>query len=145
MGGGPTGIELGLVLTMLGTKVFVVEFLSLILNADDTGMTDLIPEVLKAEGAESYLGSAVQRTRDLGNERGLSSSGNLIGIPYKNDLDLGREPAFRSVRNLLSEIRKACVISPSGVGLWSVQGPLWLQGVTGNVWYCPEDHDTGSA
>ena len=69
VGGGPIGIELAQAFTRLGTKVTVVEFLPQILNADDADMTDMILDVLKSEGVEFHLNSAVQSTRDLGGER----------------------------------------------------------------------------
>ena len=68
IGGGPVGIEFAQAFTRLGTKVFVVEFLSQILNADDRDMTDLAMNVLKSEGVEFYLDSAVKSTRTVGNE-----------------------------------------------------------------------------
>ena len=69
VGGGPIGIELAQAFTRLGTKVTVVEFLPQILNADDADMTDMILDVLKSEGVEFHLNSAVQSSRDLGGER----------------------------------------------------------------------------
>lgn len=69
VGGGPIGIELAQAFTRLGTKVTVVEFLPQILNADDADMTDMILDVLKSEGVEFHLNSAVQSTRDLGGAR----------------------------------------------------------------------------
>jgi pyruvate/2-oxoglutarate dehydrogenase complex dihydrolipoamide dehydrogenase (E3) component len=69
VGGGPIGIELAQAFTRLGTKVTVVEFLPQILNADDADMTDMILDVLKSEGVEFHLNSAVQSTKDLGGER----------------------------------------------------------------------------
>jgi pyruvate/2-oxoglutarate dehydrogenase complex dihydrolipoamide dehydrogenase (E3) component len=69
IGGGPIGIELAQAFARLGTKVTVVEFLPQILNADDADMTDTILDVLKSEGVEFYLNSAVQSTRNLGNEK----------------------------------------------------------------------------
>ncbi|HME45572.1 MAG TPA: FAD-dependent oxidoreductase [Syntrophorhabdales bacterium] len=68
VGGGPIGIEVAQAFTRLGTKVFVVEFLGQILNADDRDMTDLTMNVLKSEGVEFYLDSAVKSTRTVGNE-----------------------------------------------------------------------------
>ena len=68
IGGGPIGIEFAQAFTRLGTKVFVVEFLGQILNADDRDMTELVMNVLKSEGVEFYLGSAVKSTRTVGNE-----------------------------------------------------------------------------
>jgi len=69
IGGGPIGIELAQAFARLGTRVTVVEFLPQILNADDSDMTDMILGVLKSEGVEFYLNSAVQSTRNLGNEK----------------------------------------------------------------------------
>ena len=69
IGGGPIGIELAQAFARLGTKVTVVEFLPQILNADDADMTDIVLDVLKSEGVEFYLNSAVQSTRNLGNEK----------------------------------------------------------------------------
>ncbi|MGD0233534.1 MAG: FAD-dependent oxidoreductase [Syntrophorhabdales bacterium] len=68
IGGGPIGIEFAQAFTRLGTKVTVVEFLSQILNADDRDMTDIVTHVLKSEGVEFYLDSAVKNTRAVGNE-----------------------------------------------------------------------------
>jgi pyruvate/2-oxoglutarate dehydrogenase complex dihydrolipoamide dehydrogenase (E3) component len=68
IGGGPIGIEFAQAFTRLGTKVTVVEFLSQILNADDGDMTDMVMNVLKGEGVEFYLDSAVKSTRTMGNE-----------------------------------------------------------------------------
>ena len=68
IGGGPIGIEFAQAFTRLGTKVTVVEFLGQILNADDRDMTDVVMSVLKDEGVEFYLDSAVKSTSTVGNE-----------------------------------------------------------------------------
>ena len=68
IGGGPIGIEFAQAFARLGTKVTVVEFLGQILNADDRDMTDIVMEVLKGEGVEFYLDSAVKSTRTVGDE-----------------------------------------------------------------------------
>ena len=67
IGGGPIGIELAQAFARLGTKVTVVEFLGHILNADDNDMTDAVMSLLKDEGVEFYLDSAVTSTRAVGN------------------------------------------------------------------------------
>jgi len=69
IGGGPIGIELAQAFARLGTKTVVVEFLPNILSADDSDMTDTVMELLRAEGMEFHLGSAVQSVRNLGDER----------------------------------------------------------------------------
>lgn len=69
IGGGPIGIELAQAFARLGTKVTVVEFLPNILSADDSDMTDTVMDLLKAEGVEFHLGSAVQSVRNVGDER----------------------------------------------------------------------------
>ena len=69
IGGGPIGIELAQAFARLGTKVTVVEFLSRILNADDSDLTDIVMDVLKGEGVEFYLDSAVVSTRNVGDEK----------------------------------------------------------------------------
>jgi pyruvate/2-oxoglutarate dehydrogenase complex dihydrolipoamide dehydrogenase (E3) component len=68
IGGGPIGIEMAQAFARLGTKVTVVEFLTQILNADDADMTDTVREVLKGEGVQFFLGSAVQSVRHGGLE-----------------------------------------------------------------------------
>jgi len=68
IGGGPIGIEFAQAFTRLGTKVIVVESLGQILNADDRDMTDIVMSVLKDEGVDFYLDSAVTSTRTVGNE-----------------------------------------------------------------------------
>ena len=69
IGGGPIGIELAQAFTRLGTKVTVVEFLSRILGADDSDLTDMVMNGLKEEGVEFCLDSAVVSTRNVGDER----------------------------------------------------------------------------
>jgi pyruvate/2-oxoglutarate dehydrogenase complex dihydrolipoamide dehydrogenase (E3) component len=69
IGGGPIGIESAQAFARLGTKITVVEFLPQILNADDSDMTAVVLDVLKSEGVEFHLNSAVQSMRDLGGER----------------------------------------------------------------------------
>ncbi len=69
IGGGPIGIEFAQAFTRLGTKVIVVEFFKQILNADDRDMTDMVLELLKEEGVEFYLDSAVQSVKNAGDER----------------------------------------------------------------------------
>jgi len=69
LGGGPIGIEFAQAFTRLGTKVSVVEQLNQILSADDKDLTDMVLDILKAEGVEFYLDSSVISTRDLGDEK----------------------------------------------------------------------------
>lgn len=69
LGGGPIGIEFAQAFTRLGTKVSVVERLSQILSADDKDLTDIVMDILKAEGVDFYLDSSVISTRDLGDEK----------------------------------------------------------------------------
>jgi len=69
LGGGPIGIEFAQAFTRLGTKVSVVERLSQILSADDKDLTDMVMDILKAEGVEFYLDSSVISTRDIGDEK----------------------------------------------------------------------------
>ncbi len=68
IGGGPIGIEFAHAFTRLGTKVTVVEFLGQILNADDRDLTGIIMDILKKEGVDFYLESAVKSTRVVGSE-----------------------------------------------------------------------------
>ncbi len=68
IGGGPIGIEFAQAFTRLGTKVTVIENLGQILNADDKDMTDVVMSLLKDEGVEFYLDSAVKSTSAVGNE-----------------------------------------------------------------------------
>ncbi|HEX2965180.1 MAG TPA: FAD-dependent oxidoreductase [Syntrophorhabdaceae bacterium] len=80
IGGGPIGIELAQAFTRLGTKVKVIEFLPRILNADDADMTSMVLDVLKSEGVDFFLNSAVQSARDVGNEREVTfKTGDKIG------------------------------------------------------------------
>ncbi len=69
LGGGPIGVEFAQAFCRMGTKVFVVERLSQILSNDDNDMTDIVMDVLRAEGVEFYLDSTVISTKDLGNEK----------------------------------------------------------------------------
>ena len=69
IGGGPIGIEFAQAFARLGTKVTIVEFLKQILNADDKDMTDIVMQVLKEEGVEFFLDSAVQSVKNLGAEK----------------------------------------------------------------------------
>ena len=65
VGGGPIGIEFAQAFARLGTKVTVVEFLGQILNADDRDMTDTVMQILKEDGVDFHLDSAVVNTRDV--------------------------------------------------------------------------------
>ncbi|MEW6570672.1 MAG: FAD-dependent oxidoreductase [Nitrospirota bacterium] len=72
LGGGPVGIEFAQAFTRLGTKVCVIERLNQILVNDDADMTDILMNVLTAEGVEFYLNSAVMSVKDSGDAKEVS-------------------------------------------------------------------------
>jgi pyruvate/2-oxoglutarate dehydrogenase complex dihydrolipoamide dehydrogenase (E3) component len=69
LGAGPIAAEMAQAFNRLGTRVSVVQRSGQILSNEDKDMADGVMEVLKAEGVQFYLDSAILRARDLGTER----------------------------------------------------------------------------
>jgi pyruvate/2-oxoglutarate dehydrogenase complex dihydrolipoamide dehydrogenase (E3) component len=69
IGGGPIGVEFAQAFSRLGTRVAVVESFGQILNNDDRDMADMVMDVLRGEGVEFFLDSAVTAVGSHGVEK----------------------------------------------------------------------------
>ena len=69
LGAGPVAAEMAQAFSRLGTRVSVIQRSGQILSNEDKDMADGIMEVLKAEGVQFYLNTAILSARDLGTER----------------------------------------------------------------------------
>jgi pyruvate/2-oxoglutarate dehydrogenase complex dihydrolipoamide dehydrogenase (E3) component len=93
LGGGPVGCELGQAFARLGSRVEIVEAVSVLLPSEDEEAGGFVTEMLTREGLNAHLGALV--TRVAPSDRG---GGVLVGgerhIEYERLLvALGREPA----------------------------------------------------
>ena len=69
LGGGPIGTEMGQAFNRLGTKVYIVDRGDQILGKEDKDMADGVMNVMRSEGVVFHLNSAIEATKDLGNEK----------------------------------------------------------------------------
>jgi pyruvate/2-oxoglutarate dehydrogenase complex dihydrolipoamide dehydrogenase (E3) component len=69
LGAGPIGIEMAQAFARLGTGVTVVDRAGRILPREDADMSNVLVQVLQAEGVTFHLDSAIEGMRDLGAER----------------------------------------------------------------------------
>jgi pyruvate/2-oxoglutarate dehydrogenase complex dihydrolipoamide dehydrogenase (E3) component len=69
LGGGPIGSEMGQAFNRFGTKVTIVDRAGQILGKEDKEMADAVMNVMKQEGVEFKLNSAIESVKDLGSEK----------------------------------------------------------------------------
>jgi pyruvate/2-oxoglutarate dehydrogenase complex dihydrolipoamide dehydrogenase (E3) component len=69
LGGGPIGIEMGQAFCRLGTEIHIIDVAEQILNREDKDMTDIVMNVMQAEGVRFSLNASVLGIRDLGYEK----------------------------------------------------------------------------
>jgi pyruvate/2-oxoglutarate dehydrogenase complex dihydrolipoamide dehydrogenase (E3) component len=69
LGGGPIGSEMGQAFNRLGTKVTLVDRAGQILGKEDKDMADAVMAVMKQEGVQFQLNSAIESVKDLGSEK----------------------------------------------------------------------------
>ncbi len=69
LGAGPIAAEMAQAFNRLGTRVSVIQRSGQILSNEDKDMADQVMEVLKTEGVQFYLNTAILSARDLGTER----------------------------------------------------------------------------
>jgi pyruvate/2-oxoglutarate dehydrogenase complex dihydrolipoamide dehydrogenase (E3) component len=71
IGAGPIAIEMAQAFCRLGTKVTVVQRSGQILSREDRDMAELVTRVLQSEGIEFHLNVSLQKTENLGGEKGV--------------------------------------------------------------------------
>ena len=103
LGGGPIGVEMGQAFCRLGTEVDIVDVAPQILNREDKDMTDVVMQVMQAEGVRFHLGAFILEVRDVGDEKevvirrgeetkSLRSEAILVALGRKANLEgLGLE------------------------------------------------------
>ena len=69
LGAGPIATEMAQAFNRLGTRVSVIQRSGQILSNEDKDLADGVMEVLKAEGVQFYLNTAILSAKDLGAER----------------------------------------------------------------------------
>jgi pyruvate/2-oxoglutarate dehydrogenase complex dihydrolipoamide dehydrogenase (E3) component len=69
LGAGPIAAEMAQAFNRLGTRVAVLQRSGQVLSNEDKDLADGVMEVLKAEGVQFYLNTAILSARDLGAER----------------------------------------------------------------------------
>lgn len=69
LGGGPIGSEMGQAFNRFGTKVTIVDRAGQILGKEDKDMADAVMNVMKQEGVEFKLNSAIESVKDRGSEK----------------------------------------------------------------------------
>jgi pyruvate/2-oxoglutarate dehydrogenase complex dihydrolipoamide dehydrogenase (E3) component len=69
LGAGPIAAEMAQAFNRLGTRVSVIQRSGQVLSNEDKDFADGVMELLKAEGVQFYLNTAILSARDLGAER----------------------------------------------------------------------------
>jgi pyruvate/2-oxoglutarate dehydrogenase complex dihydrolipoamide dehydrogenase (E3) component len=69
LGGGPVGVEMAQAYSRLGAKVTIVELASRILSREDEQSSEILTEVLSAEGVSIKVNSEVIEVRASGNNK----------------------------------------------------------------------------
>ena len=103
IGAGPIAIEMAQAFSRLGTKVTVIQRSGQVLSREDKDLADMVMKVLETEGVTFYLNTAIERTKDLGNEREVIIKGKD-----------GQEKSLKAERLLIALGRKA---NTEGLGL----------------------------
>ena len=79
LGGGPVGVEMAQAYSRLGSKVTIVELAPRILSREDEQSSEILTEVLSAEGVSIRVNSEVVEVRSSGkNKRIILKDGNEI-------------------------------------------------------------------
>ena len=79
LGGGPVGVEMAQAYSRLGSKVTIVELASRILSREDEQSSEILTEVLNAEGVSIRVNSEVVEVRSSGkNKQIVLKDGNVV-------------------------------------------------------------------
>jgi pyruvate/2-oxoglutarate dehydrogenase complex dihydrolipoamide dehydrogenase (E3) component len=101
LGAGPIAAEMAQAFNRLGTRVWVIQRSGQILSNEDKDLADGVMEVLKTEGVEFYLNTAIQSARDLGTEREVviqTKGGDPLSLKAETILvALGREANLKGL------------------------------------------------
>ena len=94
LGAGPIGIEMAQAFNRLGSRVSVVDLADQILINEDPDMAGVVQETLEDEGVTFYLGSAIQRVAQAGQQSKVTiqlTDGNVRDLTAERVLvSLGR-------------------------------------------------------
>jgi pyruvate/2-oxoglutarate dehydrogenase complex dihydrolipoamide dehydrogenase (E3) component len=101
LGAGPIAAEMAQAFNRLGTRVSVIQRSGHILSNEDKDLADSLMEVLKTEGVQFYLNTAILSARDLGSEREVviqTKGGDPISLKAERILvALGREANLKGL------------------------------------------------
>ena len=100
LGAGPIAAEMAQAFNRLGTRVSVIQRSGQILSNEDPDMADGVMEVLKAEGVQFHMNTAILGVRDLGGERELVLQKESDSFSLKAEtilVALGREANLKGL------------------------------------------------
>jgi pyruvate/2-oxoglutarate dehydrogenase complex dihydrolipoamide dehydrogenase (E3) component len=101
LGAGPIAAEMAQAFNRLGTRVSVIQRSGQILSNEDKDMADQVMEVLRNEGVQFHLNTAILSAKDLGTEREVviqGKEGDPLSLKAETVLvALGREANLKSL------------------------------------------------
>jgi pyruvate/2-oxoglutarate dehydrogenase complex dihydrolipoamide dehydrogenase (E3) component len=101
LGAGPIAAEMAQAFNRLGTRVSVIQRSGQILSNEDKDLADGVMEVLKNEGVQFHLNTAILSAKDLGTEREVviqGKEGDPLSLKAETVLvALGREANLKSL------------------------------------------------
>ena len=101
LGAGPIAAEMAQAFNRLGTRVTVLQRSGQVLSNEDKDLADAVMEVLKAEGVQFYLNTAILSARDLGAEREVliqTKGGDSLSLKAETILvALGRKASLKGL------------------------------------------------
>jgi pyruvate/2-oxoglutarate dehydrogenase complex dihydrolipoamide dehydrogenase (E3) component len=101
LGAGPIAAEMAQAFNRLGTRVSVIQRSGQILSNEDKDLADGVTEVLKNEGVQFHLNTAILSAKDLGTEREVviqGKEGDPLSLKAETVLvALGREANLKSL------------------------------------------------
>jgi len=101
LGAGPIAAEMAQAFNRLGTRVTVLQRSGQVLSNEDKDLADGVMEVLKAEGVQFYLNTAILSARDLGAEREVliqTKGGDSLSLKAETILvALGRKASLKGL------------------------------------------------
>lgn len=101
LGAGPIAAEMAQAFNRLGTRVTVLQRSGQVLSNEDKDLADAVMEVLKAEGVQFYLNTAILSARDLRTEREVliqTKGGDSLSLKAETILvALGRKASLKGL------------------------------------------------
>ena len=118
LGAGPIATEMAQAFCRLGTKVTVIQRSGQILSKEDQDLADIVQQVLKTEGVNFQMNTAVVRVKDLGHER---------EVVVKNQM--GETQSLRTEAIFVAMGRTP---NTTGLGLEKIEVPFDRKGIKVN-------------